>query len=264
MKADAPHWPEPNEETNMTRENGQTNIRFSTMAFTLIELLVVIAIIAILAAMLLPALSKAKSKALLSSCINNQKQVSLSMLMWGDDNNKGKFSWNPGSGYVNPDPLRTNWYILKPYMQNPDVMTCPADKQRSRLDSWTTITTAWPIRTNLSYLFIANAVPTKPQMIMIGDNTLSTDAPTNEKLILPDVPGGSRHTLAKVNYPKVGWMKNMRHGQRGAVTLCDGSVQTLNTAATQEQLRKMYQMLPNSLSPLLLYLPQSPSQNVYY
>jgi len=56
-------------------------------SFTLIELLVVIAIIGILSALLLPALTKARQAARTTACLNNEKQIWLSMMQYVDANN---------------------------------------------------------------------------------------------------------------------------------------------------------------------------------
>ncbi len=59
--------------------------KLSSPGFTLIELLVVIAIIAILAAILFPVFARAREKARQTTCMNNQRQIIMSLSMYAQD-----------------------------------------------------------------------------------------------------------------------------------------------------------------------------------
>ncbi|HXG47331.1 MAG TPA: type II secretion system protein [Methylomirabilota bacterium] len=86
--------------------------------FTLIELLVVIAIIGILAGMLLPALGRAKETARRIHCVNNLRQLMLSVQMYADDFD-GEY----------PSRIRPQWaFRLKPYYADERLLICPTDR----------------------------------------------------------------------------------------------------------------------------------------
>ncbi len=77
--------------------------------FTLIELLVVIAIIAILAAILFPVFAQAREKARQISCVSNEKQIDLAVMMYAQDYDETyPLAW----GYVG-----AWWETVDPYIK---------------------------------------------------------------------------------------------------------------------------------------------------
>jgi hypothetical protein len=102
--------------------------------------------IAILSAMLLPALSQAKSRAQEISCRNNMKQIGLAFRTWALDN-EDQFPFNVSTNKggtlelcaVGPDGFDRNaafhFQVMSNELSTPKILVCPADtKKQAALD----------------------------------------------------------------------------------------------------------------------------------
>jgi prepilin-type N-terminal cleavage/methylation domain-containing protein/prepilin-type processing-associated H-X9-DG protein len=109
--------------------------RANNTGFTLIELLVVIAIIAILAAILFPVFAQAREKARGITCISNEKQLGLAMMMYITDYDEtfpASQAIGPPLGSWTAGTIPTWRSVFIPYVKNLGVYACPSNPSANR------------------------------------------------------------------------------------------------------------------------------------
>jgi len=186
-----------------------------TAAMTLVEVFVVIILLAVLAAMILPALSRAKTGSHFH-CVNRLKELGLGYQVWaGDNGDKYPMEISVTNGGVMELATTGNvaavFQVMSNELSTPILVHCPMDTEHLTPTNFSSDFTG----KNISYFVGLNASKNLPNSILGGDDNLERGG-NSIKAGVYDVT---------TNMMFFGSMA--RYSRSGNIVLADGSVQSL-------------------------------------
>ena len=194
-------------------------------AFTLIGLIAIVVIV-LLVAVLLPILIRTRAKSQRAQCVENLKQIGLSFRAWAGgsgDRYSVRTSTNDWGTLEYAETTETfrHFQVLSNELRSPQVLVCPTDSLRRPAKSFA----AGFSTSNVSYFVGVDADEPLPEALLSGDRNITNGLPFQNQLM-----------ILTTNNPGV-WRAGIHGKGQGNLGLSDGSVQLMDNAALQRQIK---------------------------
>ena len=186
------------------------------IGFTLLEILVVIAIIAILAGILFPVFAGVRASGYKVACLSNVRQLLQAAGMYASDNDRRLV---PARLYLGGPDLGKTWCVLlRPYLGDDRLLTCPVDAAPQTVSNSTDLPHSYGINYDLTYVtgfggsnisWSMAAIPRTADLVLFFDMKSSVGAMGS---------GYSAHRISRVE---------ARHHNKATVGFLDGHAKPL-------------------------------------
>jgi type II secretory pathway pseudopilin PulG len=236
-------------------------MRKNKKGFTRLELLVAATVVGGLGMIQLSALGSSGSRARLSQCFNNLRQVGIAYHQWADDHPKS-FPWDNtmSEGGTRNSPAVANAFIHFSSLSNQlagstyRILVCPSDSVKRAVESPDGFLSLTFQNNAVSYFVGFHGNLSEPQELLSGDRHLRVSTGYGSAC-------GRVGTIAYSLAPgdsSVAWT-NAIHGSVGNLLLTDGAVHTVSSEDLRESVSRSEPPGGDGVVPNHVLLPTNPS-----